>query len=64
MAVVDPVDPHAQEHHLTMAGDDRLSPLEDRLGHRFANRALYEQALTSNDVALLETFQKAFGLGG
>ncbi len=68
MAVVDPVDPHAQEHHLTMAGDDRLSPLEDRLGHRFANRALYEQALThasavSPDEARTKSYQRLEFLG-
>ncbi|HRK24384.1 MAG TPA: ribonuclease III [Beijerinckiaceae bacterium] len=51
-----------------MAGDDRLAGLEARLGHRFADRALLEQALThasalNGDEAGRASYQRLEFLG-
>lgn len=66
--MVDPLEPHVQEHQLNMAADNRLADLQDKLGHRFANRALLVQALThssalSGDDARVKSYQRLEFLG-
>ena len=68
MADLHPLGPHVQGHPLSTSADAAQAALEKRLGHRFASRALLQQALThasalSQDDARLKSYQRLEFLG-
>ena len=68
MADLHPLGPHVQGHPLSTSADAAQAALEKRLGHRFASRALLQQALThasalSQDEARLKSYQRLEFLG-